>query len=102
MCTQNEVEEFLNLLCSRPVRASSRIYCVLEVRDIKLMTGLFSNPQDLKESNQHEASPVLSSLLFCLSLGAMSCFADPPKVIIDTDFNTIGDDGQVAIMASQL
>jgi inosine-uridine nucleoside N-ribohydrolase len=46
--------------------------------------------------------PVLSSLLFCLSLGAMSCFADPPKVIIDTDFNTIGDDGQVAIMVSQL
>jgi inosine-uridine nucleoside N-ribohydrolase len=46
--------------------------------------------------------PILSSLLFCLSLGAMSCFADPPKVIIDTDFNTIGDDGQVAVMAAQL
>ncbi len=33
----------------------------------------------------------LSSFLFCLSLGVMSCFADPrtaPKVIIDTDFNT--------------
>jgi inosine-uridine nucleoside N-ribohydrolase len=28
--------------------------------------------------------------------------AGPPKVIIDTDFNTIGDDGQVLIMASQL
>ena len=26
----------------------------------------------------------------------------PPKVIIDTDFNTIGDDGQVAAMAAQL
>jgi purine nucleosidase len=26
----------------------------------------------------------------------------PPKVIIDTDFNTIGDDGQVAVMAAQL
>jgi inosine-uridine nucleoside N-ribohydrolase len=46
--------------------------------------------------------PILRSLLFCLSLGAMSCFADPPKVIIDTDFNTIGDDGQVAVMAAQL
>ena len=46
--------------------------------------------------------PILSSILFCLSLGAMSCFADPPKVIIDTDFNTIGDDGQVAVMAAQL
>jgi len=46
--------------------------------------------------------PILSSLLFCLSLGAVSCFADPPKVIIDTDFNTIGDDGQVAVMAAQL
>src|SRR5258705_2511152 len=47
----------------------------------------------------------LSSFLFCLSLGVMSCFADPPtapKVIIDTDFNTIGDDGQVAAMAAQL
>jgi hypothetical protein len=32
----------------------------------------------------------------------MPCFADPPKVIIDTDFNTIGDDGQVAVMAAQL
>jgi purine nucleosidase len=27
---------------------------------------------------------------------------DPPKVIIDTDFNTIFDDGQVAVMAAQL
>src|ERR1700732_4241441 len=46
--------------------------------------------------------PILSSILFCLSLGATSCLADPPKVIIDTDFNTIGDDGQVAVMAAQL
>jgi inosine-uridine nucleoside N-ribohydrolase len=45
---------------------------------------------------------ILSSFLFCLSLGAMPCFADPAKVIIDTDFNTIGDDGQVAAMAAQL
>jgi purine nucleosidase len=28
--------------------------------------------------------------------------AGPPKVIIDTDFNTIGDDGQVGAMAAQL
>jgi inosine-uridine nucleoside N-ribohydrolase len=28
--------------------------------------------------------------------------ARPPKVIIDTDFNTIFDDGQVAVMAAQL
>lgn len=27
---------------------------------------------------------------------------DPPKVIIDTDFNTMFDDGQVAVMAAQL
>jgi inosine-uridine nucleoside N-ribohydrolase len=45
---------------------------------------------------------ILSSLVFCLSLGALPCLADPPKVIIDTDFNTIGDDGQVAVMAAQL
>jgi hypothetical protein len=46
--------------------------------------------------------PILSSFLFCLSLGIMPCFADPPKVIIDTDFNTIGDDGQVADGCSAL
>ncbi len=46
--------------------------------------------------------PILRSILFCLSFGVLSCFADPPKVIIDTDFNTIGDDGQVAVMAAQL
>jgi inosine-uridine nucleoside N-ribohydrolase len=46
--------------------------------------------------------PILRGILFCLSFGVLSCFADPPKVIIDTDFNTIGDDGQVAVMAAQL
>jgi purine nucleosidase len=38
--------------------------------------------------------------------GSLTCLASPPasppKVIIDTDFNTIGDDGQVLIMAAQL
>ena len=40
-----------------------------------------------------------------LALGVMQttqCLADPPKVIIDTDFNTMGDDGQVGAMAAQL
>lgn len=46
--------------------------------------------------------PILGSLLVCVFVGAISCLADPPKVIIDTDFNTIGDDGQVAVMAAQL
>jgi inosine-uridine nucleoside N-ribohydrolase len=46
-------------------------------------------------------SPLIS-LSFCIFLGATSCLADPPKVIIDTDFNTMGDDGQVAVMAAQL
>ena len=32
----------------------------------------------------------------------VTAVAGPPKVIIDTDFNTIFDDGQVAIMAAQL
>ena len=32
----------------------------------------------------------------------VAAVAGPPKVIIDTDFNTIFDDGQVAIMAAQL
>jgi ribosylpyrimidine nucleosidase len=35
-------------------------------------------------------------------IASVTCLASPPKVIIDTDFNTIGDDGQVLIMASQL
>ena len=35
-------------------------------------------------------------------IGVATAFAGPPKVIIDTDFNTIFDDGQVAIMAAQL
>jgi inosine-uridine nucleoside N-ribohydrolase len=36
-------------------------------------------------------------------IGVATCLAsEPPKVIIDTDFNTIGDDGQVAVMAAQL
>jgi inosine-uridine nucleoside N-ribohydrolase len=43
--------------------------------------------------------------LFSL-IGSVSCLANPPstppKVIIDTDFNTIGDDGQVGAMAAQL
>lgn len=38
----------------------------------------------------------------CLSLTVAHSLAGPPKVIIDTDFNTIGDDGQVAVMAAQL
>jgi hypothetical protein len=35
-------------------------------------------------------------------ISMVTCLASPPKVIIDTDFNTIGDDGQVAAMAAQL
>jgi predicted regulator of Ras-like GTPase activity (Roadblock/LC7/MglB family) len=33
---------------------------------------------------------------------AGSPLAGPPEAIIDTDFNTIGDDGQVGAMAAQL
>jgi inosine-uridine nucleoside N-ribohydrolase len=44
---------------------------------------------------------ILASALFSL-IGIATCLASPPKVIIDTDFNTIGDDGQVAVMAAQL
>ena len=35
-------------------------------------------------------------------IGVATAFAGPLKVIIDTDFNTIFDDGQVGIMAAQL
>ncbi len=43
---------------------------------------------------------VLSGMMSLI--GVATAFAGPPKVIIDTDFNTIFDDGQVAIMAAQL
>jgi inosine-uridine nucleoside N-ribohydrolase len=43
---------------------------------------------------------VLSGMMSLI--GVAPAFAAPPKVIIDTDFNTIFDDGQVAIMAAQL
>jgi inosine-uridine nucleoside N-ribohydrolase len=44
---------------------------------------------------------IVVGTLFSLA-GLANCLASPPKVIIDTDFNTIGDDGQVAVMAAQL
>ena len=48
---------------------------------------------------------IFASALFSL-IAIATCLASPPtvipKVIIDTDFNTMGDDGQVAVMAAQL
>ena len=48
---------------------------------------------------------ILASALFSL-IGIVTCLANPPtvipKVIIDTDFNTMGDDGQVGVLAAQL
>jgi inosine-uridine nucleoside N-ribohydrolase len=45
---------------------------------------------------------IIRTAFFCLLANIGNSMADPPKVIIDTDFNTIGDDGQVAVMAAQL
>jgi inosine-uridine nucleoside N-ribohydrolase len=46
---------------------------------------------------------IIKTTLLTLFFGVTACFAGPPpKVIIDTDYNTISDDGQVGIMASQL
>src|ERR1700685_4715455 len=47
-------------------------------------------------------SIICTAFLCLLSNVGSSMAADPPKVIIDTDFDTIGDDGQVAVMAAQL
>jgi purine nucleosidase len=48
-------------------------------------------------------SPTIICAAFCcLLFNVGHTMADPPKLIIDTDFNTIGDDGQVAVMAAQL
>ena len=47
----------------------------------------------------------LIAVAFAISLSSSLLSAqqaDAPKVIIDTDFNTIFDDGQVAVMAAQL
>jgi inosine-uridine nucleoside N-ribohydrolase len=41
-------------------------------------------------------------VLVLLVVNPLVCKAEPAKVIIDTDFNTIGDDGQVGAMAAQL
>jgi inosine-uridine nucleoside N-ribohydrolase len=40
--------------------------------------------------------------LFSFNIGVLPSVAAPQKIIIDTDFNTIGDDGQVLVMAAQL
>jgi len=45
---------------------------------------------------------IVCAAFCCLVFNMGASLADPPKVIIDTDFNTIGDDGQVAVMAAQL
>src|SRR3984957_11228407 len=45
---------------------------------------------------------IICTAFLCLLSNVGLSMADPPKVIIDTDFNTIGDDGQVAVMAAQL
>ena len=47
-------------------------------------------------------SPTIICAAFCcLLFNVGHSLAGPPKMIIDTDFNTIGDDGQVAVMAAQ-
>jgi inosine-uridine nucleoside N-ribohydrolase len=47
----------------------------------------------------HRFANIVCALLVA---SAPVCLARAPKVIIDTDFNTIGDDGQVGAMAAQL
>jgi inosine-uridine nucleoside N-ribohydrolase len=49
---------------------------------------------------KHLLAVAFAILLSCSLANARQ--ADAPKVIIDTDFNTIFDDGQVAVMAAQL
>jgi inosine-uridine nucleoside N-ribohydrolase len=46
--------------------------------------------------------PIICAAFCCLMFNIGTSFAVPPKVIIDTDFNTIFDDGQVGVMAAQL
>ena len=48
------------------------------------------------------ASVLFISLLGSSFGGSDRHSARPPKVIIDTDFNTMSDDGQVGVMAAQL
>ena len=44
----------------------------------------------------------LSGSTYAFNCSRTACHDNAPKVIIDTDFNTIGDDGQVLAMAAQL
>jgi inosine-uridine nucleoside N-ribohydrolase len=45
---------------------------------------------------------IFVAIFACLGCLSGAVIASPQKMIIDTDFNTIGDDGQVVIMAAQL
>jgi purine nucleosidase len=45
---------------------------------------------------------LFSLICLCLTAAVGTASAAPQKIIIDTDFNTIGDDGQVLVMAAQL
>src|SRR5260370_11392789 len=57
----------------------------------------------LASRRSHMKVPPIICAAFCCSMFNIgTSFAVPPKVIIDTDFNTIFDDGQVGVMAAQL
>jgi purine nucleosidase len=42
------------------------------------------------------------AIIAVVTLSARTALAAPEKVILDTDFTTIGDDGKVGVMAAQL
>jgi len=48
------------------------------------------------------ASLIAVFILTACSGGGINVPTDPPKVIIDSDYNTLSDDGQLGVMAAQL
>ncbi|MGF6811097.1 inosine-uridine nucleoside N-ribohydrolase [Paraburkholderia sp. Clong3] len=48
------------------------------------------------------ASVAITLDLTACASSSLDARSDPPKVIIDSDYNTLGDDGQLGVMAAQL
>lgn len=56
----------------------------------------------MKGSRRRLPKQILITALACVTVFAEIAVAAPQKIILDTDFSTIGDDGKVGVMAAQL
>jgi inosine-uridine nucleoside N-ribohydrolase len=81
-----------------------KVGLVTQEGDARLYRGRAGLVINKPQSNSQKTMRLLKIAVvgFFSLIGVVTCLASPPKVIIDTDFNTIGDDGQVGAMAAQL